>query len=244
MSYSNNNIIKKRIDIIFMKSLGKLSKSEKSGLSLLKKNDKVIFCPGVGTGTAEIRMALDNPERKIIATTIDEEEIGKVANRIKETGLSNQIELKLEDIRKPMPYQNNCFDFIYARLVLHYLSKQELEEALKELYRVLKPDGRIFIVVRSTNSPEAHLNGSTYDKKTRITTYPFYDNEGHKTGTTRRRYFHSIESISEHVIQSGFKVVYVKEYKESLYSDFVREKIAFYPSFVIEIVVKKPTKLI
>lgn len=225
-----------------MNSLERFSKSEENGISLLRKTDKIIFCPGVSTGgAAEIRMALGDSERKIIATTIDEEGIGKVAERVKNMGLSNQIELKLEDVRKPLSYKNNYFDFIYARLILHYLSKQDLEKVLKEFYRVLKLGGRIFIVVRSLNSPEANLEGSTYDEKTRMTTYPFYDVDGRKTDRTVTRYFHSIESISEHIAQSGFKINYVKEYQEPLYVGFMREQLSFHPSFVIEIVAKKPT---
>lgn len=34
-------------------------------------------------------------------------------------------------------------------MVLHYLNKQQLYDALNELYSVLKPNGKLFIVARN-----------------------------------------------------------------------------------------------
>lgn len=218
---------------------GEFSESEENGLFLLK-DSKEIFSPGISTGgRAEIRMALDKPERRIVATTIDETGFKEVKKQVKQLGLSKRIELKLEDVQEPLQYPDNLFDFIYARLILHYLSKQSLDKTLNEFNRVLRPKGRLFIVVRSNKSPEASVEGARYDKESCLTSYPTFDGNCHLTGNVLKRYFHSIESINNHVINSGFKVVYSKEYEERLFTDFMRRIPAYYPSYVIELLALK-----
>ena len=153
--------------------------------------------------------------------------------------LADQIDVRIEDVRKPMTYPDDHFDFIYARLILHYLSEDELDKTLDEFYRILKPRGSIFIVVRATDDWEAKLKGSTYDARTRMTTYPVYDSEGRNTGKTVSRYFHTVESISVHLKSAGFRVEYAKKYKEQLYHDYMRTSPVIRKASVIEILVKK-----
>ena len=81
----------------------------------------------------------------IIATTIDKEGLNYTKNIIEQYGLSDRIETKLEDISEKMPYNDEFFDFVYARLVLHYLDNENLTNALKEIKRVMKKHGRLYL---------------------------------------------------------------------------------------------------
>ena len=65
------------------------------------------------------------------------------------------------------------FDYVYARLVLHNLNKQQLSDALNEIYRVLKPNGKLFIVARNNKQWQLkkHEFVISYDEETNITTY-------------------------------------------------------------------------
>ena len=127
----------------------KPAESEEHGLSLSSDSDLAIFSPGISTaGFAEVRMARGNPRRHIIATTIDREGLDFAENIIRDVGLQNQIEAKLEDVRNS-EYPVNTFDFIHARLVLHYLSAQDLDKVLSKFASFLKPNGRLFAVVLS-----------------------------------------------------------------------------------------------
>jgi ubiquinone/menaquinone biosynthesis C-methylase UbiE len=110
--------------------------------------------------------------------------------------------------------------------------------ALAELKRILKPRGRLFVVVRSTKCPDALREGAQYDPETGLTTCSVVDEQ---TGKTRSysRYFHTTESISEHVAQAGFDIVYVKSYDEQLYVDFMRTKLAPETDNVIELMAEK-----
>ena len=224
----------------FHKLGSKFSKSEERGMSLLSENDRVVFCPGVSTGGfAEMRMATGNPRRRIIATTIDRKGLQETRNILRESGFSKQVEIRYEDVRKPMPYRNDYFDFIYARCILHYLSKQELDATLKEMHRVLKPRGRFFIVAKSKDDWESSLEGSRYDKLTGMITYPVYDSKMRKTDRTQTRYFHSKKTISAHLEKSGFKILGIRQYKEQLYHDYMRTIPTPKLSGVIEVVAQK-----
>lgn len=144
----------------------KASQSEDNGIALLNDADLMIYSVGISTGgVAEVRMAEQNPRRHIIATTIDTKGAAFAKEQIAERGFSEQIEVKIEDVAQPLSYQDSYFDFIYARLVLHYLPRHDLQRALQELKRVLKPEGRLFVIVRSDMCADANTSkpGIEYD---------------------------------------------------------------------------------
>jgi len=173
---------------------------------LLKDTDTLIFCPGIRTcGFAEIKMALKNKKCQIIATTIDTKGFKETKKIIEKTELSNRIHIKIEDVTKPLPYNNKYFDYIYARLILHYLTKQELDKTLKEFYRVLKPEGILFIVVRKKDC-EVNKHNFEYDSNTKMTTYKFINSDKKSTPIQISRYFHTKNSISDHLKTAGFNI--------------------------------------
>lgn len=214
--------------------------SEKNGLELIEENDLNILSIGISTsGSAEIKMAKKNPYSKIIATTIDEKGLNIVKEIIDKENLNNQIEVKLEDVTKKSNYQDNYFDYIYARLVLHYLNNKDLENALEELNRVLKPNGKIFIVVRSTNAWEAKLDGTTYDEETGFTKHPDIRTYGTPDVKYCYRRLHTEESIKEFLEKAKFKVKHTKVYDEYLSPDFDRKNMNDKASELIEVLATK-----
>lgn len=209
------------------------STSENNALALLSLMDLKVYSVGISTGgSAEIRMAAHS-KRQIIATTIDPEGADFAQAEIEKAGLSEQIEVKLEDISQRLPYSPGCFDFIYARLVLHYLPKNLLEAALTELHRVLKKGGKLFVVVRSVDCPEAQGSHISYDPATCMTTY--FSNH-----LPYSRYFHSETSIQRHLISAGFAIEKTSLYQERLCSDFQRTKLATHVDSLIEVVAIHP----
>lgn len=216
------------------------SLSEDHGIAALTDDDQQILSVGISTGgVAEIRMAEANPTRNIVATTIDSEGVVFAKKYITERQLDGQIEAKIEDVAEPLPYPDAHFDYIYARLVLHYLPKNKLVQALDELYRVLKQGGKLFIVVRSVNCPDASREDAHFDPATNLTNCTFVDE---KTGKTHSysRYFHTEESISKYVTDAGFNLAYTKTYNEHLYVDFMRTELSPQTDNVIELLAAKP----
>ena len=174
----------------------KSSKSEKRALKLLSSSMTNILSIGISTGgSAEINMAKACPNAKIIATTIDKKGLDFTNEALKKYEMAGRIITKIEDVSDKMPYADNTFDFVYARLVLHYLTKQQLNAALKEIHRVLKPSGLFFVVAR--NNKEWELKKPefiiSYDEKTNITTY--YEQWEKKI--IRKRQFLSEEQLQD-----------------------------------------------
>ncbi len=209
----------------------KFSKSEERGLTLIDMDYKKVLSLGISTcGFAEIRMAQSSKKIRVIATTIDREGLIFTKKLIKEFGLQNQVAAKLEDLKEEMPYKKNEFDFIYARLVLHYLDNENLDIALEEMKRVLKKKGRCFVVVKS----EKNRIGKefSYDPVSKLTTFDSHYGK-------YSRYLHTRKSIANHLEKAGFKILSIKEYKEYLYSGYMREKISKRASDLIEVVCQK-----
>lgn len=48
------------------------------------------------------------------------------------------------DMSKPLPFENNSFDLVFANLSIHYFDKETTEKLLEEIKRILK-DGGYFI---------------------------------------------------------------------------------------------------
>lgn len=198
-----------------------LVKSEQEGIDEINSGN-VVYSIGISSfGNAELAMAKKGAS--VIATTIDEKGLEDTLNKI-----NGAFECKLEDVREKLTYPDDHFDFIYARLVLHYLSKQELESTLNELKRVLKNEGKLYVVVRSEKEWELNQPGVTHDENTDFTSYPL-DFKGEKLTRTRR--FYTIDKLKDSFCE--FACVWAREFEERLYHDFQRS-----------IPVEKPNQLI
>ena len=217
-----------------------LSISERNGIDLLEEKDINILSVGISTaGKAEIEMLKKNPKSHITATTIDEEGIKNTQKIIQEYNLEEKIELKIEDISKELDYEDETFDYVYARLVFHYLDNQKLTNTLNEINRILKKDGKFFVVVRSLNAWEAKLDGSSYDEKTGLTKHPDLKTYGTDNVKYCYRRLHSEESIREFLEKAGFLVKHIKTYEECLSLDYDRKNMNEKSSELIEVLAIK-----
>lgn len=213
-----------------------LSISERNGIDLLEEKDINILSVGISTaGKAEIEMLKKNPKSHITATTIDEEGIKNTQKIIQEYNLEEKIELKIEDISKELDYEDETFDYVYARLVFHYLDNQKLTNTLNEINRILKKDGKFFVVVRSLNAWEAKLDGSSYDEKTGLTKHPDLKTYGTNNVKYCYRRLHSEDSIREFLEKAGFLVKHIKTYEECLSLDYDRKNMNEKASELIEV---------
>lgn len=216
----------------------KSSKSEKRALKLLDSSYQNILSVGISTGgSAEINIARACPNARIIATTIDEAGLQFTDKILAKYPERERIITKIEDVSKPMPYANDTFDFVYARLVLHYLTRQQLESALNEIYRVLKPGGIFFVVARDKDEweltkPEFIIS---YDEETNITTY--YEQWEWKI--IRKRQFLSEQQLKDALTSHKFKIKTCEFYKEYLYTDYERTIKSHRPNSLTEIVATK-----
>ncbi|MFA5124634.1 MAG: class I SAM-dependent methyltransferase [Patescibacteria group bacterium] len=65
--------------------------------------------------------------------------------KLKERGLV--ADLKLEDVYKPLPYKDDFFDALISIQVIQHAKEATILKAIKEITRIVKPGGIIFITV-------------------------------------------------------------------------------------------------
>ncbi len=172
--------------------------------------------------------------KKVVATTLDEDGIEYMKSLLKDVKGNENIEYRIEDASKESTDKNNSYDVLYSRLCLHYLSNEELKIALDDFYRILKPNGTFFIVVKSANDRMAKSSNSVIDEKTGLTVVSDYN-----LYQAPSRKFHTIESLSEAVENAGFVVENVIELEERLCMDWNRLVLSDSDATVIQMIVKK-----
>jgi ubiquinone/menaquinone biosynthesis C-methylase UbiE len=59
-----------------------------------------------------------------------------------------QTNLKISSIYKKLPYSNNFFDAVISTNTIHHAKIETIRKAIREIERLLKPGGLIFITVR------------------------------------------------------------------------------------------------
>ncbi len=106
------------------------------------KDNEIILEFGFGTGQNIILAHQRNDKARLIGVDIDPK-VRKIAEyKIKKLGL--EITLDLYD-GKTFQYADNSFNKIFSSLVFHQLDKETKLSCLKEIYRVLKPNGQLTI---------------------------------------------------------------------------------------------------
>ncbi|MEQ9288240.1 MAG: class I SAM-dependent methyltransferase [Cyclobacteriaceae bacterium] len=97
---------------------------------------------GFGTGTNLCLAAKKSPQSQLIGLDIDPK-IRKIAQK----KLSkHKLEVPLELYEGGLfPFESNSFDKVYSCLVFHHLDKEAKLKSLGEIYRVLKPGGKLII---------------------------------------------------------------------------------------------------
>jgi ubiquinone/menaquinone biosynthesis C-methylase UbiE len=95
-----------------------------------------------GSGTGNLAIELGKTDAKVVA--IDISDNGNIIYRKK----SPTASIIKGDLSKPFPFRDSSFDKVASNNVINYL--ENYEDALKELFRVLKPSGKISISLLKT----------------------------------------------------------------------------------------------
>lgn len=109
--------------------------------SILKKIKTPILDLGCGSGNDTLY--LTEKGFSVIACDYSDIALEQVNQNIK-----NVKTIKL-DISLPLPFEDNAFDLIIADLSLHYFDEQTTKNIMKEIKRILKPNGNLLARVNS-----------------------------------------------------------------------------------------------
>jgi len=80
----------------------------------------------------------------VLLTDISEEAISKSA----------MVKTQVVDVSKPLPFDDESFDIVYAHLSLHYFDKETTNKVFTEIRRVLKKGGVLAALFNSHSDPE------------------------------------------------------------------------------------------
>lgn len=92
---------------------------------------------GCGSGTATFK-ALEDGASRVSAFDISEAELRTARQRAEALGVSDKVDFFVGDAHD-LDLPDDSFDVIVGVAILHHL---DLEAALREIHRLLKPDGR------------------------------------------------------------------------------------------------------
>lgn len=106
------------------------------------KPNSVVLDFGVGTATLSILLKKEYSQVKLEGVDVDNKILEIAKQKIKEQDID--VTLTQYDGVK-LPYPDNYFDRVVTSLVFHHLDKEQKENSLKEIYRVLKPNGELHI---------------------------------------------------------------------------------------------------
>lgn len=113
-------------------------------IELLQGMDaKRILDLGCGTGRHVITLAKQG--FRVFGIDVSKKALKVTEERLNEGGL--EADLKMGDIYKRLPYEDNWFDAVISIKVLHHAKVSEIRKLIRELERVMRPCGILMIEV-------------------------------------------------------------------------------------------------
>lgn len=95
---------------------------------------------GIGTASNAILGKSKFPQSSIVGIDVDEKVLAIAKKKI--NSQSVDIELCQYD-GSTIPFGHNSFDLVYSSLVFHHLTPDQKIKAFSEIYRILRPGGRL-----------------------------------------------------------------------------------------------------
>lgn len=96
---------------------------------------------GCGTGTLTMMLKKEYPNASITGLDGDPEVLDIA--REKSGGLNIQWD---QGMAYALPYPDTSFDRVVTSLVIHHLIREDKQRAFAEVYRVLKPNGELYVL--------------------------------------------------------------------------------------------------
>ncbi|AKM79810.1 MAG: UbiE/COQ5 methyltransferase [Candidatus Beckwithbacteria bacterium GW2011_GWB1_47_15] len=110
----------------------------------VKLSDRLkILDVGCGTGDDLLYLAAHYPKSKLYGLDADTSILQIARKKSQKAGAAIHFKISLAE---KLPFSGNSFDLVWSSLMLHHLPTKYKKRALKEIYRVLKPRGRLILI--------------------------------------------------------------------------------------------------
>jgi 2-polyprenyl-3-methyl-5-hydroxy-6-metoxy-1,4-benzoquinol methylase len=120
---------------------------------------------GCGSGGYLVSLAKNGFE--VYGLDFSKEAVDVAKSWLKEEGCEGN--LKIGSIYEKLPYADHFFDAVISFRVIHHATIDEIRKLIKELERVLKPQGLIFVTVPKWRIPRKKMGAfKMYDSRTFI----------------------------------------------------------------------------
>jgi SAM-dependent methyltransferase len=110
------------------------------------KKHKVKRILDLGCGSGRHLVYLAKQDFDVYGIDFSKEGIKIAKNWLRKEKL--KAKLKIGDIYRKLPYKDNFFDAIISTQTLHHNKIEKIRKAIREIERVLRPGGLIFITMR------------------------------------------------------------------------------------------------
>lgn len=159
-------------------------------LKNLKPNSSIL---DIGSGTGHLTNEMKKKGHTVRGMEPSEEMLNYARTNFPDIEFTKGVSVKL-------PYADESFDFVIAIEVLRYLSREDVLNTYKEIYRVLKKDGKMLVTQVNRYATDFY--------------YVFYYLKGLWENVQKRAYhycyFTTAERETEMLQKAGFTIAYAK----------------------------------
>lgn len=120
-------------------------------VDLFSSDQDLILDAGCGSGRTTVELCKVSKNGQIVALDLFDPKFGDLSRKdlleknLKIAGITNRVQIVKGDVTN-LEFEDNTFDTVTSTLLLNNLGKAKLP-GLKELFRVLKPGGKLLIIV-------------------------------------------------------------------------------------------------
>ena len=98
---------------------------------------------GCGTGNLLLQAKATEPGAIVVGLDPDLSALARARRKARRRSLTVQLDRGYAD---DVPYADGSMDVVLSAFMLHHLPTAEKEQALREVFRVLRPDGQLHVV--------------------------------------------------------------------------------------------------
>src|SRR5947209_19109519 len=129
-------------DVVMVKLTRRLYQRVIADLAALRLVEGKVLDVGTGPGTLVRELASRLPGLQVYGIDLSEDMIRLARAHARRELLEERVYFECGDVAH-LPYPDHSFDVVVSTISMHHWS--ELEQPLRELYRVLRPGGRVWI---------------------------------------------------------------------------------------------------